>query len=278
MPRFLEKFFALALLAALVGATGCGAGDESRWPRLVALVAEEARPYTRELGPSLNDYKQRMGVAVAFEYAPTAQIAERLARTPAPDLVVLCDPALARTLGERGLVNPKRWLMERTRDRIAVVTRPEGAPAIGRLEDLTRPDVRRVGVTEFYKSDVGTATDMYLRRVKLMTALDPKLTYYPDQASLARAVESGEVQAGLMRESFAARQGVGRLKTALAVDPQDGTAPPYVALAVCEGSAQAAAAHQAFGQFEAFFRTPETLMIDAHPGQGNMITLDNTAS
>lgn len=276
MSRFLEKFFTLALLAILATTAGCGARDESRWPRLRMLVAEEARPFTRDLGASLDEYKMKMGVIVEVEYVPGAQILERLAQTPRPDLVAFCDPALSRTLSERGLVNARRWLLERKRDRIAVVTRPD--TPLARLEDLARPDVRRIGIPDLKYSGIGMAAAGCLTQASLAERLNPKLAYYRDQAGVARAIESGEAQAGMVRESFVAREGAGRLKQALAIDPQEGAYPPYVALAVCEGAANPAAAHQAFGHFEAIFRPRETLMIDANPGQGNMISLDNMAS
>lgn len=267
----------LCLLCAVAAAlTACSVPGEERWPHLTLLVADEAKAYARDFGGALTDYKIRGGVIVTMEQAPSAEVAARLARPTPPDLVLLGDPALVRTLAERKLIEPAKWRLERQRDKVVLAVGKDSPLRAERLEDLRRPEFKAIGLTGVMNSHVGQIAERLIVDHNLYHDLEHRLQRYDDQDALVRAIETGAVQAGLIRESGLKQNYAGRVRALLTIDPAAGVYPPYVALAVCRGTKNPIPAHNAWSFLETCLRNGEMFIIDA-ADVGNMFKLSNMA-
>lgn len=262
------------LLALTLGA--CGVPPEARWPHLTLLVANEAKAYADGIEGSLKDYKERGGVIVTLEWAPGAEVAARLGRPNPPDLVLASDPALVASLAERSLIEPVKWRLERVRDQIVLAAAKDSPLRAESLKDLARPEFKSVGLTAGMHSHVGQIAELQLVRLDLYRTLEPRLRRYADQEALVRAIESGDVQAGLIRLSSLKGVFAGRVRPLLTFDPAAGTYPPFAALAVCRGTKQPIAAHNTWSFLEMWLRNPEMFMIEA-ADVGNLFQLNNMA-
>lgn len=239
----------------------CGTSDESRWPHLRLLAAREAGIYADRLEAAGKDFKETAGMIVETEVVPSAGLLERLERDPRPDLVLVSDPGVIRAMRAKKLLESDDWLIERVRDKLALVARTNSPLAVRELKDLQRPEIAAIGIASLADGQDAKIAEQALMTAGLFVPLESKIQYYDNETALIGQIQSGTVQAGFIRETTLRRQG-NKVRSLLSVDPAPGS-PVYIAFAVCAGAGNPSAAHQFWGNAEGNLRQP--LMLD----QGN---------
>lgn len=269
-----NRFFSFPFLCLFCGLAAalasCRAPDESRWPRLTMLVASEAGPLREVVNAALVEYKNRMGTIVTVETTSSTRVLDRLAQPAPPDVVLVSDPALVRVMVQRRLIDSSQWLLERMCEKLALVARPDSALTLNRLDDLLRPTIRAIGLTRRPETTNRLALQI-LRDADLGRRLSGKIQTFDTPEQLIDQVVAGQVQLGMIRNSSLPRLG-GQVKPLLVVEPDRGSFPAYLALAVNRNSSRAAAAHQLWGHLEGFLRDAGPVYVPASSA-GGMIEL-----
>jgi ABC-type molybdate transport system substrate-binding protein len=189
-------------------------------------------------------------------------------------VVILCDPAAVAALEAKGLVMPPRWVLEQTRDRLALVTRADSPATVKNLEELARPQAGTIGLADPTQSASGAAARDLLAARGLASPLAGRQREFKDLAALEAAIGAGEVTLGFVRETRLAKDADKnkKFKILLTLDPLAGKQPPYLALVANGRSARPGAAHQLWGYLEPWARNPGFFLVPK-PGSGNVIAL-----
>ncbi len=138
----------------------------------------------------------------------------------------------------KGLILPETR-KSRLSNQLVIVTAADGAPAIKSPADLAGPAVKRVALADPKSVPAGIYAKEYLEKLNLWTAVEPKVVPTENVRAALAAVESGNVEAGIVYKTDVTR--TRRVKIAYEVPMGDGPAISYP-LAIVKNSPQPEAA------------------------------------
>jgi molybdate transport system substrate-binding protein len=87
---------------------------------------------------------------------------------------------------------------------LAIIVAAEGGAEVNSPQDLAGPRIKRVALGDPQAVPAGVYAREYLRRLKLWSALEPKVVPMESVRAALAAVESGNVDAGIVYKTDAA--------------------------------------------------------------------------
>lgn len=186
------------------------------------------------------EYEKASGDKLVFNFGASSFLARQIQEGAPADIFFSADEAKMDDLQKRGLVVPETR-KRRLSNQLVIVTARDGVPPINSPADLAGPMVKRVALADPKAVPAGIYAKEYLEKLKLWSSVEPKVVPTENVRGALAAVESGNVEAGIVYKTDAAISR--KVKVAYAVPPADGPKISYpMALIKDSHQPQAAAA------------------------------------
>ncbi len=194
--------FTCVAFVGLVGACG-GPGAQARPAELTVSAASHLAFAFQELG---GQFEEATGVAVRYNFGATGVLARQVEQGAPVDVFAAAHIALLEPLAARGLLLP---------DTVAVygegrlvLWQPAEAPVrVASLEDLARPEVRRVAIANPEYAPYGQAAREALQAAGLWERLGPKLVIGANVRQALHFARTGNADVALVALSLAVGAG-----------------------------------------------------------------------
>ncbi len=211
-----RPFFQTLLLAGLVFGPGAA--------RAGSVVVFAAASLTDSLQEIARGYSLQSGQKVALNFGSSGTLARQIQEGAPADIFFSADQAQMDALEKRGLIVPETR-RSRLSNSLVIVVADDSKLAIASAKDLTQPAVKRLALADPQTVPAGIYSKQYLEKLGLWPALSPKVVPTDNVRAALAAVESGNVQAGMVYKTDAAISK--HVRIACAVPPAEGPAILY---------------------------------------------------
>lgn len=189
MIRFVPALF----LFLSCNPPGNGGGAE-----LTVSAASDLTPAFQELGKL---FERQNGTRVVFNFGSTGQLTQQIEQGAPVDLFAAANVSFIDELEQKGLIIPETKALY-AQGRLTIWTRKDSPLAIERVEDLTRPEVKRVAIANPEHAPYGMAARESFDRAGIWEAVSPKLVFGENISQTFQFAESGNVDAALVALSL----------------------------------------------------------------------------
>lgn len=189
----------LVCAAALLA--GCGPKAEYEFRQegvIVVSAASDLTPAFQELG---REFERREGTSVFFNFGSTGQLAQQIEQGAPVDLFAAANVSYVEGLEKQGLVVPGTRALY-AQGRITLWTRGDSALKLERVEDLARPEFKKVAIANPEHAPYGVAAREALQAAGVWEAVSPKLVYGENIGQTLQYAESGNVDAAVVALSL----------------------------------------------------------------------------
>jgi len=186
------------------------------------------------------NYEQASGDKLVFNFGGSSFLARQIVEGAPADIFFSADEAKMDGLQKQGLILSETR-KSRLSNQLVIVTAIDGAPAIQSAADLAGPAVKRIALADPKAVPAGIYAKEYLQKLKLWQDVEPKVVPTENVRAALAAVESGNVEAGIVYKTDAAISR--KVKIAYAVPVADGPKISYP-MAIVKGARQPQAAAQ----------------------------------
>jgi molybdate transport system substrate-binding protein len=185
-------------------------------------------------------YEKQSGDKIVLNFAGSGLLARQIQEGAPADIFFSADESRITALEQQGLLECRVNLLGNT---LVAVVLKDSENKISSANDLTSPDVKRVAIGEPKLVPAGTYAKTYLEGKKLWPAIAPKVIPCESVRAVLAAVESGNVEAGIVYQTDAAVSK--KVKIAFSVPVAEGPKIIY-SVALVKESKQPAAARKFF--------------------------------
>lgn len=215
--------------------TSCGVRQQGS-----ELNVAAAANLQRVMEPLGSAFQRKTGIRVVPSTGSSVELSQQIENGAPFDVFLSADTAQIDRLMEKGLIaDGSRSVYARG---VLILWAPKRTD-IQKVEDLARPDVKRIGIANPELAPYGKAAIETLTALKLWPQLQPKVVYGPNIAVVAQFAESGNADV-----SFTALAVINERADRPVPVPDDLHAPIEQALGIVKASGRPAAA----GQFRDF--------------------------
>ncbi len=219
----------LALYLSVAGLlTGCQAAP-------VTLTVSAASDLTVAFAEIARQFEAETGTKIVFNFGSSGQLAQQIEQGAPVDVFAAADASFVETLERQGLILPDTRRLY-ARGRIVLWTRADSPLALGRIEDLARPAVRRVAIANPDHAPYGIVAREALQTAGVWEATQPKLVLGENVRQALQYAETGNVDAAIVALSLVAAATPGSTTGRWTLVPQDLHRPLDQALAVIKGT------------------------------------------
>lgn len=185
--------------ALLISLAVLMSGAPLRAAELTVHAAASLTDALKELAPV---YEKASGDKLFFNFAASSALARQIQEGAPGDIFFSADEAKMDALDKAGLVAPgtREDLLGNT---LVIVAPSDSAVAIASAADLTRPEIKKIAIGEPSTVPAGVYTKEYLARLGLWDQLKPKIMPTENVRAALAAVESGNVEAGVVYKTDA---------------------------------------------------------------------------
>lgn len=220
----------LLILVAVSSLSACRRPAEGTPPRQARLTVSAAADLTfafQELG---RIFEEDTGIGLSLNFGSTGQLARQIEQGAPVDLFAAAGISEIEELERQGLILPgtKRLF---ARGRLVLWTAAESPLPVERINELRRPELRRIAIANPDHAPYGRAAREALQSAGLWEALQHKLVWAENVRQALQYAETGNVEVALVALSLC-REGMGRW----ALVPESLHRPIDQALAVIRGT------------------------------------------
>ncbi|HBY97312.1 MAG: molybdate ABC transporter substrate-binding protein [Ardenticatenaceae bacterium] len=244
MRRIVLVFFALALSVLLAS---CGSPltiSPAQPVTLTVSAAADLTPAFNELGAL---FEKQTGTKVTFNFGSTGQLTQQIEQGAPVDLLAAANVGYVDELEQQGLILPETKALY-ARGQITLWTRADSPLQIERIEDLTRPEVKRIAIANPEHAPYGMAARAALKSAGIWEAVQPKLVLGENVRQTFQYAATGNTDVAIVALSLSV-QGDGHW----VLVPQELYPPLDQALAVIKGTRHEREARQ----FATFINGPQ---------------------
>lgn len=186
------------------------------------------------------EFEKSNGVRIVLNLGASSLLARQIEEGAPADVFFSADEARMDALEKKGLIrkDSRRTLL--TNSLVIVVPLEDGLP-LKSAQDLNQPGVRRIALAETKSVPAGVYARQYLEGLGLWKSLEARVVPTENVRAALAAVESGNVDAGIVYKTDAPISK--KVKVAFEVPVQDGPRIQYPA-AVIANTSQPALAQQ----------------------------------
>jgi molybdate transport system substrate-binding protein len=183
------RLLILALAAAVLGAAASAVAGE-----ITVFAAASLSDAMRELATA---YEKATGDVVRLNLGASSILARQIREGAPADLFFSADEAKMDDLAGAGLIDPatRRTLLSNV---LVVVVAADRAKPLESVRDLATPAVGRIALAEPETVPAGIYARQYLRQLGLWDAVAAKMVPTENVRAALAAVESGNVDAGIV--------------------------------------------------------------------------------
>ncbi len=179
-------------------------------------------------------YEKSHGDKIVFNFGASSLLARQIEEGAPADIFFSADDAKMDGLEKHGRIL-KETRKRRLSNSLVIVTAADSRIPINSPADLTGPKIKRLALADPKSVPAGIYSRMFLERAKLWTLVQPKVVPTDNVRAALAAVESGNVEAGMVFKTDAAISK--KVKVAYAIPRKDGPDISYP-MAVVKDSKQ----------------------------------------
>ncbi len=208
--------------------------------RAAELTVFAAASLTDALKEAAADYEKRSSDKIVFNFGASSLLARQIGEGAPADIFFSADEARMDVLEKEGLI-AKETRKDRLSNSLVIVTAADSKIKITSPADLAGPDVKRLALADPKTVPAGVYAKTFLEKQKLWAAVEPRIVPTDNVRAALAAVESGNVDAGVVFKTDAAISK--EVKVVYEVPARDGPEIRYP-LAAVKDSMQIEAARQ----------------------------------
>ncbi len=191
------------LLFACLAAASLPAALPASPPRLLVSAAASLRGVCERLQ---SEFEAATGTPVLFNFGATGKLAAQIEQGAPVDLLIAADTAAPRRLESLGLAAPGSFAVY-ARGRLALWWRADSGLDFEKLQELARPEVKRIAIADPRLAPYGLAAEQALRAAGVWEQVQPRLVFAENVAQALQYAETGNVEAALVARSLCGREG-----------------------------------------------------------------------
>jgi molybdate transport system substrate-binding protein len=239
----------LGLAFALLSTTAMKADD---------LTVFAAASLTDALKEIAANYEKTSGDKIAFNFAASGTLELQIRHGAPADIFFSADEAKMNDLDKDGLLEPgtRRDLLGNT---LVIVVPADSALTLTSAAGLADPKVKKIALGQVKIVPAGTYAEEYLKKIGIWDQIQPRVIPQESVRTALAAVETGNVDAGIVYKTDALHSK--RARIAYEVAAADGPAIVYPA-ALVKGTKHADAAKK----FLDYLGSPDALAVFARDG------------
>ena len=187
--------------------------------RASELLVFAAASLTEALRDITSDYQKQSGDKILLNLAASSTLARQIEAGAPADIFFSADEAKMDTLENAGFIVAETRT-NRLSNSLVIVVSQEGAPTINGPRDLATDKVGRIALADPQMVPAGLYAKEYLEKQNLWASVRGKVIPTENVRGALAAVESGNVDAGIVYKTDAAISR--KVKVAYEVPPYDG--------------------------------------------------------
>lgn len=172
--------------------------DPQQLVTLTVSAAADLAPAFQEIGAL---FEKATATRVVFNFGSTGQLAQQIEQGAPVDLFAAANVAFIDELEQQGLIFPDTKALY-ARGRITMWTRADRSFHVERLEDVARPEVKRVAIANPQHAPYGIAAREALQSVGIWQAVQPKLVLGENVRQTLIYAETGNVDVAIVALSL----------------------------------------------------------------------------
>lgn len=187
------------LLAAVALSCACRDGrTPAAAPELTVAAASDLAPAFEEIG---REFEASQKTKVVLVFGSTGLLTRQIENGAPFDVFAAANVAYIDQLEQKGLIvaGTKRIY---ARGRIAMWTRGDSALNLEKIEDLTRPEIKRIAIANPDHAPYGQAAREALETARLWETVRPKLVYGDNIRQTLQFAETGNVEVAIVARSL----------------------------------------------------------------------------
>lgn len=191
------KTFLLCILSLIASVVPAGA--QPKPPVLTVYGAADLTFAFREIAAL---FEKSTGTKVVLVLGSTGNLAKQIEHGAPADVFFAANASFVDGLQSKGALIPETRQLY-AQGRIVLAVPRDSKLSILRLEDLQRPDVKRIAIANPEHAPYGRAAQQALQTTRLWDALKPRLVYGENIRHTLQFIETGAVEAGIVALSVA---------------------------------------------------------------------------
>ncbi len=192
----------------LVGACGCQSKQTA--PLLIAAASD-----LQTALPKLADrFTAKTGITPKLTFGASGQLSEQIKGGAPFDVFMAANESFVRDLASQGLVKPET-VQPYARGSLVLAVYHEHEKLVRNLEDLARPEVKKIALANPATAPYGKAGKQALERAGLWSKLEPKIVIAESVRQALIYAQKGDAEAALIGRAIA---GVPEIR-AVEIDP-----------------------------------------------------------
>lgn len=241
---------ALMLILGILAACTAAPAPVAMPARPVTLTVSAAADLTKAFAEIGQQFEAQTGVKVTFNFGSTGQLTQQIEAGAPVDLFAAANISYIEALEKKGLILSDTKQVY-ARGRIVLWTRADSSLTLERVEDLLKPEVRRIAIANPDHAPYGVAAREALQAAGAWSAVQPKLVLGENISQAYQYAATGNVDVGIVALSLVVPAAAGEAGRYLLI-PETLHNPLDQAHAVIKGTAHEPEARA----FAAFIASP----------------------
>jgi molybdate transport system substrate-binding protein len=171
--------------------------------RAAEITVFAAASLTDSLKQIAAAYEKTSGDKIIFNFAASSTLARQIEEGAPADIFFSADEAKMDRLEKKGLIL-KETRKSRLSNSLVVIVAADSSLQISSAKDLAGDKVKRIALADPKTVPAGIYAKTYLEKMKLWPAIEPKVVPTDNVRAALAAVESGNVEAGMVYTTDAA--------------------------------------------------------------------------
>ena len=190
----------VALILTLVFLTTCRSSTSVKdLPvTLTVSAASDLTPAFEELGKL---FTNDTGIKVTFNFGSTGQLTQQIEQGAPVDLLAAANVSFVEELERQNLILPDTKALY-AQGRITLWTRSDSSLKLDRIEDLAKPEVRRIAIANPEHAPYGDAARQALQSAGIWDRVSSRLVFGENISQTLQFAETGNVDAAIVALSL----------------------------------------------------------------------------
>lgn len=167
-------------------------------PALTVFAASDLAAAFKQLVPA---FERASRAKVTLVTGSTGTLAQQIQHGAPADVFFSANETFVDDLATQGLILPETRAIY-ARGRIVVATLKSGSAQPRTLEDLAKPEIRRIAMANPAHAPYGLAAQQALESAALWASLKPRLVFGENVQQALQFVQSGAAEAGIVARSI----------------------------------------------------------------------------
>ncbi|MDZ5470456.1 molybdate ABC transporter substrate-binding protein [Bacillus sp. 31A1R] len=196
----------LPIIFVFLFIVGCNNNHEqnSNSAELQIAAASDLTLAFTELGKM---FEEETGTKVTFSFGSTGQLADQIANGAPFDVFAAANVKFVDDLKAKGHVMPDSQKMYAL-GRIGIATVKDSSLKVTNLEDLLKPEVKKIAIANPDHAPYGLAAKQAFQAVGIWDEIETKLVYGRNISDTLTFIETGNVEAGIIALSLVKEEDV----------------------------------------------------------------------